>query len=242
MMTSMAHVASPAAHDNIARHTAGKTVGNGIAAATAGMVYVVDDEASVCDALSSLLRSAGFDALTFSSPEDFLRYRRDNIPGCLVLDVRLHGESGLSLQETIVKDHIPIPIIFMTAHGDVEMSVRAMKAGAMDFFIKPFRAQDMLDAVARGLATDRVRLAKCASLWQARTRYDLLTPREHDVVQHVLQGRLNKQIAAELNLSEITVKIHRGRAMKKMAVASVAELVRIVDALEPRLEPRVEPR
>lgn len=199
--------------------------------ASPGIVYVVDDDASMRDALSSLLRSAGFEAETFASPEAFLRLRRDDIPGCLVLDVRLHGASGFSLQETLAKEGLSVPIIFITAHGDVEMSVRAMKAGAMDFLVKPFRDQDMLDAVARTLAFDRARLTRHLALRQARARYEQLTPRENDVVQHVLLGKLNKQIAAALHLSEITVKIHRGRAMRKMEVGSVAELVRVVDAL-----------
>lgn len=197
-----------------------------------GMVYVVDDDDAMRSALSSLLRSAGFDVMTFAAPDAFLRHARDDVPSCLLLDVRLHGESGFSLQETILRSAIAIPIVFMTGHGDVEMSVRAMKAGAMDFFVKPFRDQDMLDAIVRALATDRLQLEKRRVLEQVHARYSLLTPREREVVRHVVSGKLNKQIAASLGVSEITVKMHRGSAMRKLTVQSVAELVRIVDAVE----------
>ncbi len=209
---------------------------------SAGMVYVVDDDDAMSGALSSLLRSAGFDVLTFAAPDAFLRHIGvrhtrdghigDDVPSCLLLDVRLHGESGFSLQDAIARSAIAIPIVFMTGHGDVEMSVRAMKAGAMDFFVKPFRDQDMLDAIVRALTTDRMDIEKRKALGQVRARYALLTPREREVIQHVVLGKLNKQIAASLCVSEITVKMHRGSAMRKLAVHSVAELVRLVDAVE----------
>jgi FixJ family two-component response regulator len=195
------------------------------------VVYVVDDDESTRFALSGLLRSVGLRVETFESSEGFLEFPKYDAPSCLILDVRLRCESGLALQEQIAKSSLRIPILFITGHGDIEMSVKAMKAGAVDFFAKPFRHQDMLDAVAHALTRDGERLAAERSVALIRAAYDSLTPREREVMALVVAGLMNKQIASELNLSEITVKIHRGQAMKKMAARSVAELVRKSEAL-----------
>ncbi|MBN3854794.1 response regulator transcription factor [Paraburkholderia sp. Ac-20340] len=196
-----------------------------------GIVYIIDDDVSICDALSSLLRSSGFSARTFTRIDDFLRAPKEDRPGCLLLDVRLRGESGLSFQQSASRYEIDMPIVFMTAHGDIEMSVRAMKAGAIDFLTKPVREQRVIDAVSTALgrhAAWRERTRAQASL---RARYDLLTSREREVVFYVVEGLLNKQIAGELKLSEITVKIHRGSAMRKLEAQSVADLVRKMEVI-----------
>jgi FixJ family two-component response regulator len=194
-------------------------------------VYVVDDDEALRVALSALLRSVGLRVETFASSREFLAFPKYDAPSCLILDVRLRGESGLAFQEEVAKSALRMPIVFMTGHGDIAMSVKAMKAGALDFFAKPFRDQDMLDAVAHALARDRERLSAEQSIAALRTSYDSLTSREKQVMEFVVAGMLNKQIAAEMNLSEITVKIHRGQAMKKMAARSVADLVRKAEAL-----------
>ncbi|WP_321817606.1 MULTISPECIES: response regulator transcription factor [unclassified Paraburkholderia] len=196
-----------------------------------GIVYIIDDDVSICDALSSLLRSSGFSARTFTRIDDFLRAPKEDRLGCLLLDVRLRGESGLSFQQSASRYEIDMPIVFMTAHGDIEMSVRAMKAGAIDFLTKPVREQRVIDAVSTALgrhAAWRERTRAQASL---RARYDLLTSREREVVFYVVEGLLNKQIAGELKLSEITVKIHRGSAMRKLEAQSVADLVRKMEVI-----------
>ena len=195
------------------------------------VVYVVDDDESTRFALSGLLRSVGLHVETFESSREFLAFPKYDAPSCLILDVRLRGESGLAFQEQIAKTDLRMPILFLTGHGDMEMSVKAMKAGAVDFFAKPFRQQDMLDAVAHALARDGERLASERSIASIRAAYESLTPREREVMAFVVAGLMNKQIAYELNLSEITVKIHRGQAMKKMAARSVADLVRKAEAL-----------
>jgi FixJ family two-component response regulator len=188
-------------------------------------VYVVDDDESIRRSLGGLLRSVGLQAETFSSLREFLDFARPDAPSCLILDVRLKGENGLTFLN--VSNNSPrIPVLFMTGHGDIEMSVKAMKAGASDFFAKPFREQDMLDAVAHALARDTERLAAEKSLAVLRSAYDSLTEREREIVAYVVAGLLNKQIAAEMSLSEITVKVHRGHAMRKMAAKTVADLVR----------------
>jgi FixJ family two-component response regulator len=181
--------------------------------------------------LSGLLRSVGLRVETFSSPEEFLGFLKPKAPSCLILDVRLRGENGLAFQENLAKNGQHTPIVFMTGHGDIEMSVKAMKAGALDFFSKPFREQDMLDAVAHALACDSERLAAEESLALLRTSYASLTERERVTVAHVVEGLMNKQIAAQMNLSEVTVKVHRANAMRKMDARSVADLVRKIDAL-----------
>jgi FixJ family two-component response regulator len=195
------------------------------------VVYVIDDDESMRYALSGLLRSTGLHVETFASSKEFLAFPKYDAPSCLILDVRLRGESGLTIQEEAAKTDLRMPILFITAHGDIEMSVKAMKAGAVDFFSKPFRDQDMLDAVAHALNRDSARLAAEKSIAQLRSSYDSLTPREREVMGFVVAGLMNKQIASAMHLSEITVKIHRGQMMKKLASRSVADLVRKAEAL-----------
>ena len=206
-------------------NTAGSS-GNG-----QSMVYVVDDDESMRRAVSMLLRSVGYQVEAFSSATEFLAAPRPELPSCLILDVRLKGQSGLAVQEQFAASRMQIPIIFMTAHGDIAMSVRAMKAGAMDFLAKPFRDQDMLDAVENALARDEARRQSDRYEADLRVRYDELTPREKEVMAYVVRGLLNKQIAAELTLSEITIKIHRAQAMKKMGARSLADFVLKAEAL-----------
>jgi FixJ family two-component response regulator len=162
----------------------------------------------------------------FESPIEFMNFKREDIPSCLILDVRLRGENGLAFQRSIVKIAPHIPILFMSAYADVEMSVKAMKAGAMDFFTKPIREQDMLDAVVRALMRDAERLSMDSALTELRQRFETLTPKEYEVLEYVLAGLLNKQIADEMNVSEITVKLHRGQVMRKLGTHSVVDLVR----------------
>jgi FixJ family two-component response regulator len=198
----------------------------------ARLVYVVDDDELVRGALSGMLRSIDIDVRAFASTEEFLAADKPAIPSCLVLDVRLRGQSGLALQQTLIDDgRLHMPIIFMTGYGDIAMSVKAMKAGAMDFLAKPFRDQDMIDAVIAALERDARRLASDRSLHTMRTAWDSLTPREREVLQLVATGLLNKQIAANMGIAEITAKIHRGQAMRKMNSRSVAELMRKMEAL-----------
>jgi FixJ family two-component response regulator len=195
------------------------------------VVYVVDDDASMRQALDGLLRSIGLQVQTFETSRDFLESAKRDVPGCLVLDVRLRGESGLVFQEQMEKNGLRIPVVFMTGHGDIAMTVKAMKAGAVDFLAKPFRDQDMLDAVASALARDSARLIAEQSGAALRLAYETLTVREREVLGFVIGGLMNKQIAAQLTLSEVTVKVHRGQVMRKLAARSVADLVRIAEAL-----------
>ncbi|NYH14229.1 response regulator transcription factor [Paraburkholderia bryophila] len=197
----------------------------------ASVVYVIDDDESMRLALSTLLRSTGLRVETFASSQEFLAFPRHDGPSCLILDVRLRGESGLTFQQELANSSLRLPILFMTAHGDIEMSVKAMKAGAVDFFPKPFRDQDMLDAIDQALKRDSERLVGEQSTAALRTAYESLTPREKEVMAFVVKGLMNKQIASEMHLSEITVKIHRGQAMKKMSARSVPDLVRKAEAL-----------
>jgi FixJ family two-component response regulator len=189
------------------------------------IVYIIDDDEDVRQSLGSLLRSVGHRVEVFNSPIEFVDAKRENIPSCLILDVRLRGESGLAFQQSIAKIAPHIPILFITGYPDFEMSVKAMKAGAMDFFSKPVREQDMLDAVTQALQRDAERLSFESSTAELRGRYDTLTPKEREVLEYVLAGLLNKQIAYEMHVSEITVKLHRGQVMRKLAAQSVVDLV-----------------
>jgi FixJ family two-component response regulator len=194
-------------------------------------VFVVDDDASIRDALKSLFGSVGLQAQAFASAPEFLQAKLPDTPSCLVLDVRLPGLSGLDFQAELAKANIQLPIIFITGHGDIPMTVRAMKAGAVEFLTKPFRDQDLLDAVQVGLDRDRARRNSDKAVSTVRTRYDSLTPREQEVIAFVTSGLMNKQIAAEIGVTEVTVKVHRGHVMRKMGAKSLADLVRMADAL-----------
>ncbi len=194
-------------------------------------VYVVDDDPSMRHALDDLLRSVGLDVILSSSAQEFMQAVRPDVPGCLVLDVRLPGMSGLTFQQELVKEGITLPVIFITGHGDVPMTVRAMKAGAAEFLTKPFDHQVLLDAVHAAIERDRMARRDAVSLADLNARYHELTERERQVMELVVAGRANKQIAAELGLSLVTVKVHRGQVMRKMLARSVAELVRMADRL-----------
>lgn len=194
-------------------------------------VFVVDDDASMRRSLESLLRSVGHDVRVFASAPEFMRAERKDTPGCLVLDVRLPGISGLAFQQELTNSGIRLPIIFVTGHGDVPMTVRAMKAGAVEFLTKPFDDQVLLDAVHAALERDRARRRDDAGVASLQGRFDSLTERERQVLGHVVAGRVNKRIADELSLSVVTVKVHRGQVMRKMEAKSVAELVRMADRL-----------
>ena len=196
---------------------------------TDGLVFVVDDDASLRESLKNLIRSVGLRVEAFTSAQEFLRCKRLDLPGCLVLDVRLPGLSGLDLQKRMAEAAMKIPIIFITGHGDIPMTVRAMKAGAVEFLTKPFRDQDLLDAIQQALERDRKAREQRAEIEELRRRVESLTPRERDVLNLVVIGLLNKQIAGELGTSETTVKIHRHQVMEKMGANSLAELVRMSD-------------
>jgi FixJ family two-component response regulator len=197
-------------------------------------IFVVDDDASVRDAISNLLESVGVRAKVFASTEAFWKAPRPDAPSCIVLDVRLPGASGLEFQEMLIKNGVSIPIIFITAHGDVPMTSRAMKAGAIEFLMKPFQKEELLAAVRHGLERDRVRREVEAEISALESRVAQLTQREREVMDLVVTGLINKEIGAQLGLSEITVKIHRSRMMQKMEASSLAELVRMADKLKPR--------
>lgn len=196
-------------------------------------VYVVDDDESVREAVKKLILSVGLRAETFGTTREFIRNKRPDGPACLVLDVRLPDVSGLEFQRELAAAGIEIPIIFITGHGDIPMSVRAMKAGAVEFLTKPFRGQELLDAVQEAIARDRAASGKRARLAEIRALHDSLTAREKEVMALVVRGLLNKQIAAELGTSELTIKTHRGRVMEKMRAESVADLVRMSESLKP---------
>ena len=195
------------------------------------VVFVIDDEAPLREALDSLFRSVGLQVRLFASAQEFLAGKLPDAPSCLVLDVRLPGLSGLDFQAELARADIQIPIVFMTGHGDIPMTVRAMKAGAVEFLTKPFRDQDMLDAVQLALARDRSRRESEKTTAKFRADFDTLTPREQEVMGLVTAGLMNKQIAAEIGVSEITVKVHRGNVTRKMGARSLADLVRMADLL-----------
>jgi FixJ family two-component response regulator len=195
------------------------------------IVYIVDDDAGLREALLNLMRSAGLQAVAFESVPAFLQQARADCVSCLVLDVRLRGGSGLDFHAELLRQGETLPVIFMTGHGDIPMSVRAMKAGAVDFLAKPFREQDLLDAVAAALESDRRRRSEQEAGAGLRRRYESLTPREREIMGLAARGLMNKQIAGEVGTSEITVKIHRGNAMKKMQARTFADLVRMAEAL-----------
>lgn len=207
------------------------TTATTLSAAGAALVFIVDDDAGLSAALSSLLRSVGLNVATFASAAEFIAAPRPDGPCCLLLDVRLQGISGLDFQTELKRDKIELPIVFMTGHGDIPMSVRAMKAGAVDFLAKPFRDQDLLDAINLAIEGDRQRRQNALLHDDINQRFATLTPRERQIMALATSGLMNKQIAGEIGTSEITVKIHRGSAMRKMQAKTFADLVRMAEAL-----------
>jgi FixJ family two-component response regulator len=205
------------------------------------VVFVVDDDTGVRDAIRSLLASIGLEVQTFESASEFLGSKRPEMPACLVLDVRLPDLSGLDLQRELVQSRASIPIVFITGHGDIPMSVQAMKGGAVEFLTKPFRDQQLLDAVQQAIARDRAERKQRAEVAEVRRLYESLTPREREVLARVVAGRLNKQIAFELGMAEITVKVHRAQVMQKMRVDSLAALVQLAERLRPLIAPTQPP-
>ena len=195
------------------------------------IVFVVEDDASVRRALGALVRLAGLTVQTFPSAQEFLAFPRPDVPSCLVLDVQLPGLSGLDLQEELAKADVQIPIIFLTGHGDIPMTVRAMKAGALEFLTKPFDDEDLLEAIHEAIKRDRIARRERTNMRMLYDRYSSLTPREQEVMKWVVSGLLNKQIAAELGISEIMIKVHRGQVMQKMQAESLADLVRMSEKL-----------
>jgi FixJ family two-component response regulator len=200
-------------------------------------VLIIDDDLGIRESISSLARSVGFQTKQMASVDEFLQSGRPQGPCCLVLDVRLPGRSGLDLQRELAERNVRLPIVFVTGHGDIPMSVQAMKGGAIEFLTKPFRDQDLVDAIQLGVSRDRARLDAESLTAEMRNRFETLTVREREVMAGVVAGRLNKQIAGDLGISEITVKVHRGQMMRKMKASSVPALARMADELNPKAEP-----
>ena len=195
------------------------------------LVFVVDDDASAREGIEDILQSVGLSVMSYGSAQEFLHGSHPDAPGCIVLDVRLPGISGLEFQKVLIEAGIRLPVIFITGHGDIPMSVMAMKSGAIEFLTKPFRAQSLLDAVNAGIDADRLRRQGSKHVWELRQRFELLTPRERQVFALVVTGRPNKKIAAQLELSEMTVKVHRSQITKKMRATSIVDLARMADRL-----------
>jgi RNA polymerase sigma factor (sigma-70 family) len=195
------------------------------------VVYVIDDDESAREAVADLLRSVGHNVHSFASAQEFLDLKRPDAPGCIVLDVRLPGPSGLEFQRTLSKSNFQLPIIFISGHGDIPMSVRAIKSGAIEFLTKPLHEQQLLDAVQVGIERDRVRREEAKVVGELHERFESLTPREREILILVVSGRRNKQIAAQVGLSEMTVKVHRSHIMRKMRANSLVDLVRMADTL-----------
>jgi FixJ family two-component response regulator len=225
----------------IVGHTSGETRGDLSAGSPETMptpasgqptVIIIDDDPGMRESIASLIRSIGFQVKPLSSVAEFRKSGRTDGPACLVLDVRLPGQSGLELQRELAASHVQLPIVFITGHGDIPMSVQAMKGGAIEFLTKPFRDQDLLDAIQVGLARDQARLDDEKSMSALRARFETLTAREREVMARVVAGRLNKQIAGDLGISEITVKVHRGQVMRKMKASSLPDLARMADKLK----------
>jgi RNA polymerase sigma factor (sigma-70 family) len=208
---------------------------------TSACVVIIDDDPTFLESLGRLLRSAGLQPRLFASVAEFVSAEPRDVPTCLVLDVRLPGQSGLDFQRHLACAGVRLPIVFITGHGDIPMTVQAMKAGAIEFLTKPFRDQDLLDAVNVGLARDRARRDAEGSLQELRARFEVLTPREREVLLQVVEGLLNKQIAAELGITETTVKVHRSNLMRKLRAASLPELCRMADQLKLRQQPSEAP-
>ena len=207
-----------------------------------GIVFVVDDDPLVRDSVADLLCSAGFTVRTFGSATDFLESQRPDVAACVILDVQLPDRSGLDLQTELAKSGIEIPIVFLTGHGDIPMSVRAMKAGAVEFLTKPFRQQPLFDAVREALQRDGETRRRNSETAELRNRFATLTPRERQVLALVVTGLLNKQIAGELGTTDLTIKAHRGRVMRKMGAGSLADLVRMAEKLKVSSQPGVRPK